>query len=207
MKKFSEEFKTELYQTIEDIENNSQVEVVAIIKPESAKYRAISFAAGAILLFLTFTFFMYSPWVFDVYLIFFLTITSFFVGFGLVEFIPQIKRILLRKKLINRNVEVYSRAIFQKAGMRHTKEKVAVLFFVSLFEKKIKIIADRGANTSVPAEEWAQINDNFQSIFKGSNFQKSLIDNLKKCQDTFSKYIPSVEGDINELPDDLEVDL
>ena len=124
MKKFTEKFKTELYQTIEDIENNSQVEVVAIIKPEAGKYRDTSYIAGAIVLFFTFTFFMYSPWVFDVYLIYFLTIISFFVGFGLVEFIPPIKRLFIRKKKLNRNVEIYSRAIFQKGGIRHTKEKI-----------------------------------------------------------------------------------
>ncbi len=208
MKKLTEEFKTTLYQTIEDIESNSQVEIVAIIKPESSKYRAISFASGAVLLFLTFSFLMYVPWwEFEYFLIYFLAIISFFVGFGLVEFIPPIKRLFLSKKLINRNVEIYGRAIFQKAGIRHTKEKIGVLIFTSLFEKKTIILKDRGAKTSVPAEEWEQIDNNFKKIFNAPDFQKSLIENLKNCKDVFSKYIPSVEDDINELPDDLTIDL
>ncbi len=207
MRKFDEKFKTKLYQTIEDIENNSLVEVVAMIKANSGNYRDVSFFTGAVVLFLAYTYFMFAPTIFDVYLIYFMTIIAFVIGFALVEFIPPIKKVLSGKKRKEKNVEVYSRAIFQKGGMRHTKEKIGVLIYVSLFEKKIKIVADRGAKTMVPAEEWDKIKTDFQEVFNASDFQTAFLEKLKNCQTIFSKYIPPVEDDINELPDDLDIDL
>lgn len=207
MKKFNEDFKTELYQTIEDIENNSLVEVVAMIKAQSGTYRDISFGAGAVVLFLAYTYFMFAPTIFDVYLIYFMTIISFLVAYALVEFIPPLKRTITRKKRKNKQVELYGRAIFQKGGLRHTSKKVGVLVYISLFEKKSYIIADRGADTFIPGEEWDKINQGFQSLFKAPDFNTALLENLKSCKEIFSKYIPSTEDDINELPDDLDIDI
>jgi len=205
MNKFNDNFKTELYQTIEDIEDNSLVEVVAMVKAQSGSYRDISFGAGAVILFLAYTYFMFAPTIFDVYLIYFMTIIAFIIGYAIVEFITPVKRVLTSKKRKNKNVEVYGRAIFQKGGIRHTSEKVGIVIYVSLFEKKVYIIADRGAETSIPGEEWKKINESFQNIFKAPDFNKALIENLKSCKLIFSKYIPSTEDDINELPDDLDI--
>jgi len=207
MKKFNKDFKTKLYQTIEDIENNSLVELVSIIKDSSGNYRDVSFFSGAILLFWAYTYFMFAPTVFDVYLIYFLTILAFLIGFVLVEFIRPLKRVLSGKRRIEKNVEVYSRAIFQKGGIRHTKEKIGVLIYVSLFEKKVKIIADRGAENMIPIEKWDEIKESFQTVFTASDFQTTFLEKLKNCQKIFSEYIPSQEDDINELPDNLDIEM
>lgn len=207
MKRFDNDFKTSLYKTIEDIENNSLVEVVAIIKAKSHDYRDVSLWCGFVFLFVFYTFFMFSPIDFDVYLIYFLTIFSFFAGYFLSELFLPLKQIFIKEKRFERNVEIYGRAIFQKGGIRFTNEKIGVLIFVSLFEKRVEIFADRGAETSVPDEDWKKIKSGFQTIFEKNNISVAFIEELKKCKDVFSAYIPPIENDINELPDDLEVDL
>jgi len=207
MSKFNEDFKTELYQVIENIEDASQVEVVTIIKGNSGNYTDISFFLGVFLMFWAYTFFMFAPTIFDVYLIYFLTIAAFFIGFILVEFIKPIKRILSGRKRLNKNVDIYSRAIFQKGGLRHTKDKVGILIYVSLFENKINIIADKGVENIVPDAEFESIKSSFQKVFKASNFQGAFIETLRNCKKIFSKYLPKKEDDINELPDKLNIDL
>ena len=207
MKKFDTKFKKDLYQTIEDIESNSLVELVVMIKAQSGEYRDVSFYAGILTLFITYTYLMFAPAVFEVYSIYFMTVSAFVIGYSVVEFIPYVKRLLVSKKRQNKQVEIYGRAIFQKGGIRHTKEKVGVLIYVSFFEQKVYILADRGAETAVPAEEWNKINTDFQNIFKKSDFDTELISNLKNCDSIFSKYIPSQEDDVNELPNDLDIDL
>ncbi len=207
MKRFNKDFKMSLYKTIGDIENNSLVEVVTIIKAQSGNYRAVSLRAGIILLFVFYTFFMFSPFEFDVYLIYFFTIFSFLLGYAFFELILPVKRFFIKEKIFNKNVDIYGRAIFQKGGIRFTNDKIGVLIFLSLFEKKVKIIADRGAETSVPDEEWIKIKYGFQTIFDKSDIPSAFIEELKKCKIIFAKYIPPIENDINELPDDLEIEL
>ena len=207
MKRFNEDFKTKLYSTIEDIENNSLVEIVSIIKARSGKYTNVSLWAGITLMILAYTFFMFAPINFDVYLIYFMTLLSFLVGYWAVELINPLQRILIRKKVMKRNVELYGRAIFQKGGIRHTNEKIGVLIFVSLFEKEVFILPDKGAETMVPAEDWNKINKEFQSIFESKDIPTDFLEKLNSCKDIFSEFIPPIENDINELPDDLDVEI
>lgn len=207
MKKFKHDFKTKLYETIEDIENNSLVEVVAVVKEKSGEYQNIPLWFASVTMFLTYTFFMFSETIFNVYFIYFGTLFSFVFVYFLIDLIKPIKRLLTNNKRLVRNTDIYARAVFQKGGIRFTSEKIGVLFYVSLFEKRVKIIADRGAFTLVPNEYWRQFKKDFNSIFDSDNPADTFIDELKKTKVIFSEFILPIENDINELPDDLEVDL
>jgi putative membrane protein len=69
------------------------------------------------------------------------------------------------------------------------------------------IVADRGAQMAIPDAEWQKIKTDLQSIFKSKNPAESLLQELAKCKDTFQRYIPALENNINELPNDLQIDL
>ncbi len=207
MKQFNEAFRTKLYETIETIENNSLVEIVVIIKAQSDKYKDIPLLAGIVFSFLLYTFFMFSPFEFDVFINYVFTLLSFFAVFGLFASIPFLHSLLIKKAKKQKAVEIAARAIFQKGGIRFTNDKIGTLIYVSYFEKQVYILPDRGAKTAVPDEEWKTINENFQSIFNSQNIADELINQLANCKDIFSKYIPPIENDINELPDNLDVEL
>ena len=207
MKQFNEDFRTKLYETIAKIENNSLVEIVVIIKPSSGKYRDIPVWSGIIISFLLFTFFMFSAFEFDMFLIYAFVILSFFFVYALVAATSFIQKLIVKKARKARNVEINARAVFQKGGIRFTKERIGVLFYVSLFEKMVCIIPDRGAESAVPLEDWDRMKNDFQQIFKTDNPASTLLEMLNKQKSFFSKYIPPVENDINELPDDLDVEL
>lgn len=206
MKQFNEDFKTRLYDTIEDIENNSLVEIVAIIKAHSARYRDISLWGAFLVMAALYTFFMFAPIEFNVYLIYFFTVLSFPASYYLLEILPAVKRPFVRKKRMRLNTEIFSRAIFQKGGVRHTNDKIGVLFYVSVFEKQVRIVADRGAEHEVPKEEWENIQSRFDAIFTAANKADAFIEALQTCKETFAEYIPPIENDINELPDNLQVE-
>jgi putative membrane protein len=207
MKQFNDDFKSKLYETIEDIENNSLVEIVAIFKSQSGKYQDISLWFGVALMFLAATFFMFSPIEFDVYLIYLMTFFSFIVAYFLAELIKPIKKTFLSHKRKNKNVDIYARAVFQKGGIRFTDDRIGVLVYVSMFERDVRIIADRGAESLVPDELWKQMDHNFNTIFKQGNVPDAFIKELKQTKHIFAEYILPVENDINELPDDLEVEI
>lgn len=207
MNRFNEAFRTKLYETIELIENNSLVEMVVIIKPQSGKYRDIAVWCGIIFSFLSYTFFMFSPFEFGVYMIYGETLLSFFLIYGIVSLIPRLQSILIKKKRASRNVEINARAIFQKGGLRFTEERIGTLIYVSLLEKQVFILPDRGAENALPAEDWKEMKQDFQLIFSSKDVPSELIGKLGKWQPVFAKYIPPVENDINELPDDMKVEL
>lgn len=198
-------FKKKLASTVAQIETTSEVEVVVAIKPISAFYYELYLISGVIFAFITFTFFIFAPLVFGDYLIYMGTIASFFIGisFGFL-FKPLLKK-LLSKKILERNVELMARALFQKGGINHTKEKIGVLILFSLFEKKHFIVADRKARNLIPFQEWEKIDNNFEKVFTSKKPSQVLLEELLKTKEIFNKFLPPVENDINELPDDLEI--
>lgn len=207
MKRFNENFRTRLYDTIKDIESNSLVEIIMLIKPQSGRYRDIPVWAGAIFAFIIYTFFMFSPIHFDVYLIYAFTVLSFPLVYTLFKAIPNIESKFVSRKRKEKNVEINARASFQKGGIRFTSERIGILFYCSILEKKVCILPDRGAKNAVPAEDWEKINANFQTIFLSNDLPNALLEQLAKCKNIFSEFIPPVENDINELPDNMDVDL
>lgn len=207
MKRFNEDFRTNLYDTIKKIEDSSLVEIVVIIKPASGKYRDIPVWSGLVFAFLLYTFFMFSPIEFDVYLIYIFTILSFIAIYLLVSATSFVQKMFVNKARKNRNVEIKARAIFQKGGIGFTKKQTGVLFYISLLEKSVFILPDRGAERAVPIEEWQNMNTDFHKIFTDTDIADELLKKLNIWQPVFAKYIPPVENDVNELSDDLEVDL
>jgi putative membrane protein len=207
MKNFNKDFKEKLTKTIEDIENSSLIEIVAIVRPRSANYRDIPLWWGVVFMLLTFSVLMFIPFVFGDYTFYALVLFSFFAGLILAWLILPLQRPFIGKKRMERNVELLSRAIFQKGKLRNTNAKIGTLIFVSVFERKVCILADDGAKMSIPQDDWDNLNLQFNSIFKKSNPALALIEELKKAKEIFATYIPPIENDMNELPDDLEVDL
>ncbi len=207
MKYFNEDYKTKLYKTIEELEDNSLVEIVVIAKQHSNSYKDISLWFSVILMFTTFTFLMFAPFDVDAFLIFIITILSFFSAFLIVSFIPVIKKIFIKKARMLKTVEITARAIFQKGGLRFTDQKIGILIYVSDFEKTVCVLPDRGAETAIPEEEWKIIRDGFDKIYTKSNPANALLEHLLSLKTVFYQYIPPIENDINELPDDLEVTL
>ncbi|MFN4149832.1 MAG: hypothetical protein ACK4IX_02730 [Candidatus Sericytochromatia bacterium] len=205
MKHFDSKFKTEIAKVIHEIESISQVEIVVVEKPTSESYRDIPFIFASILSSLVLTFFIFAPFIFGDFLILSGTIVSIPIGVVFGNLLkPQLK-FFISKERMSRNVEIMARALFQKAGVHHTKEKIGVLFFCSLFEKQVYIVADRNAKKLIPNKDWDNLNESLNKIFDSSNPEQKLVDELRKFKNIFAEHIPPVENDINELPDNLEI--
>lgn len=207
MKYFDENFKVQLRDVIAEIENNSLVEIVTVVKARSHNYADVPLWWGVGSWFVVFSFFMFHHMEYGDYTFYTGTITSFFIGMILPLAIKPLMRLFISKSKCKQHVEVKGRAIFQKAGIRHTKDEIGVLVYVSLFEKEVLILPDRGAENALPEEEWALMNNKFQELFEADNPANALIKALKNTIPVFSAYIPPVENDINELPDEVEINL
>jgi putative membrane protein len=208
MKKFTDpDFQTQLGTLITELESASQIEVVVMIKPRSANYEDVPLGLGANLSLLTLGYLFFVDASFNEYLVFFTTLAAFGLGVLLGFMLPVMQRLLAGKKRRKRNVEIMARALFQKGGLHHTSSKIGTLIYVSLLEKLVYIVADRGAEMAIPEQAWQKINTDLQNIFSTKNPPEALLIALANCKDTFNRYIPALENNTNELPNDLKVDL
>ena len=207
MKKFSlPEFQTQLGKLITELEQASQIEVVVMIKKQSANYEDMPWCLGGLLSLLSLGILYFSDTDIEGHIVLLTTFDSFGLGV-LLGFIPLIRCLLITKKRKQRNVEIMARALFQKGGLHHTGTKVGTLIYVSVLEQLIYIVADRGAEMAIPAAEWQQINNDLAKVFKDKNPPQALLTELARCKNIFHRYIPALENKTNELPNDLQVEI
>lgn len=206
MKKwFNNEFKTKLAKQIADIEINSNTEIVVLIREVSGNYNDIYLIIGLLISLTTFTFFMFSPFIFGDYLIYMGTLLAFFVGLALAFIIKPLSRPFINTKRKERNVEIMARASFQKGGIHHTLRKTGLLVYISVFEERAMLIADKGIISAVPKDEMNILESQFNNIFKEKSIDTAILNQVNQLKEPFSKYIPPVADDINELDDSMEI--
>jgi putative membrane protein len=69
-------------------------------------------------------------------------------------FVPPFARLLLRRHRAGIEVRRYAESLFFRRRLFRSRDRAAVLILVSLFERRIEIIADDGLDARVTAAAW-----------------------------------------------------
>ena len=72
----------------------------------------------------------------------------------LAAFVPAVARVLLHGRRTDVEVRQYAESLFLRRGLFATRARTGVLVLVSLFERRIEIIADSGFAGRVDAADW-----------------------------------------------------
>ena len=205
-KAYPPELQTRLWEAIKAVEQHSHVEIAVVLRSRSADYQEVALMWGVLLAWLAFSYVMFAPELFSDTVVYAAPLLAFVLGYALGHN-SALTRLSVKKPRLHKQVEIMARAIFQKGGIHHTQRKIGVLVYVSLLEKRVYVLPDRGVAVALPATQWQSLQDNLQSIFNTRKPLEALILQLQHCQPLFNRYLPPLADDINELPDDLDVDL
>lgn len=93
--------------------------------------------------------------------------------------------------------------VFQKLGMHETKQRNAVLFYVSANNRSFYIYGDKGIYKKVPDHFWEETIELMQNFFKKKDFAEGLVQGILKTGEELKRYFPYERDDINELPDEI----
>ena len=133
-KELPSDFQTQLWEAVKSIERHSQAEVVVVLRASSHVYHAIPLAWGICAAWISHTYMMYAPDLFENWLVYYVPIFAFVVSYSFGH-LPAIKRLCSKKSVLQKNVEMMARAIFQKGGIHHTRAKTGVLIYCSFWNK------------------------------------------------------------------------
>jgi uncharacterized membrane protein len=93
--------------------------------------------------------------------------------------------------------------VFHDLGMDATELKNGVLIYVAVKDKQFVICGDKGINEVVPDDFWDCTKDSMATQFKSGNFKQGLIDGITRAGEQLQKYFPYLEGDTNELSNEI----
>lgn len=127
----------------------------------------------------------------------------FSVGFMIfhetVKRIPALKRIFISKSEIEEEVEEAALTSFYKHGLYRTRDETGVLIFISVFEKRVWVLADRGINEKVDPSAWSEIIDHIVEGIHKKHAADSICKAIEECGDILSTHFPIKHDDENEL--------
>ena len=81
----------------------------------------------------------------------------FLVMHECVKRIYPLKRLFISDREISEEVEEAALKNFYLNGLYRTRDETGVLIFISLFERKVHVLADRGINSVVKQNTWDEI--------------------------------------------------
>ncbi|MHB1179560.1 MAG: TPM domain-containing protein [Daejeonella sp.] len=92
---------------------------------------------------------------------------------------------------------------FKKLGMDKTAKRNGVLIYVATGDHQFAIIGDSGINTLVPHDFWDSTKEAMLIHFKEGDLTGGIITGVRLAGEQLQSYFPYLDGDVNELPNDI----
>jgi len=198
----TEEVQKTIEETVKKAEEKTSGEIVTMIVPASDSYLGAAWYWGFFLcLVMTFCFYLLFPSLkFSYYL---LAEIPLMVASFLIFQIPFLKRLCILSQELEE--EVFQRAIeaFYKHQLHSTRDRNGILIFVSLFERRVQILADMGIHQKVPVGTWDAVVQHLTLDIQNHRIQEGFVKAIETCGEVLSQYFPKKFDDRNELKDTL----
>lgn len=198
--KFDEAAQVALTDCVKKIETTTDAELVLVVRARSGSYRQADFLFGSLLAFAGLVFLIFSPFDFHPYWVAIDVALLFALGAFLSSRSNAIRRLLTTKAFRSDAVRTHAAAMFYEAGIANTAAEMGILIYLSVLERRLELIADRGVLKGVNALEWNQVL--FELHQAGRDAQPhTLSAGLEHLGSLLSTCVPATGENPNELPD------
>lgn len=92
---------------------------------------------------------------------------------------------------------------FARLNMQNTAKRNAVLIFVAPMARKFAIVADVGILPFCAEAFWKELARQLSEGFKAGDYTGSLVRLIAEIGRVIAVHFPPLEGDANELPDEV----
>jgi putative membrane protein len=90
---------------------------------------------------------------------------------------------------------------FHEAGMVETRDRTGILIFVSLLERRVEVIADRGIHAQVADGTWDGVVERVVRGIREGHADRGLVEGITLCGQILASHFPPRPDDVDELPD------
>ena len=123
----------------------------------------------------------------------------FMLAFWGLNRLPSLKRRFISRREIDEEVEEAAITAFFKQGLYRTRDANGVLLFISVFEHKVWLLADKGIHSKVPQHEWDDLVAHITTgIVKGDRVD-AICRAIEAIGDLLKFHFPVKPDDTDEL--------
>lgn len=197
---FSKEEQQKIEAAVKAAESKTSGEIVPMVVDESYEYpRAELIGAGtlamAVGLLVSWAVGGESIWWFlPVFIV------GFFIIQQLIRNLPNFKRKLINPIELTEEVKEKAMVSFVEQGLHETRDKTGILIMISLFERRVQVLADSGINAKVPVHTWDELVAMIIAGLKSDDACGAVCKAVERCGELLQEHFPIKDDDTNELP-------
>jgi len=195
-----------LAQAISAIEKETDAEIVIVVRGRSGSYQHADYLFGALLAFLALLFVLFSPFDFHTYWVPFDVAALFALGAFISSRSDSIRRLLTTEKFRARAARAGAAAMFYEAGIANTHAENGLLIYLSLLERRLEVIADRGILKAAEPLKWNHAVFELKQVALKPK-SESLIKGLRELGALLAEALPPTGENPNELADGPRIEL
>jgi putative membrane protein len=124
---------------------------------------------------------------------------AFLVAFQLLRAVPSLRRLFISPAEMTEEVEEAALTAFYRHRLAETRDRTGILLFVSVYERRAVVLADKGINLKVTPETWQQVVDLVLRGIRTGRPADGLCEAVARCGQIVSAQFPVRAGDKDEL--------
>jgi putative membrane protein len=198
--KFDQPACDSLAECVKEIEKDTDAELVIVVRGASGNYRHADYLFGAFVAFAGLLVLLFLPVDFHQYWVPIDVLLLFAAGAYVCSRSKSLRRLLTSRKFRQAAVRTGAAAMFYEAGIANTNAEMGILIYLSLLERRLELIADRGVLKAVPPLEWNQNLFELKQAGGDPNVQ-TFLQALRNLGALLRKHLPATGENPNELPD------
>jgi len=200
---FSDAQHDAITRAIQEVEAKTSGEVAVLVVDQSDSYpesRILAGVTGGGLLALGLTDLLLADSVWG-----FLPLAAVFSGLiaWLAGHFPGIKRFFIPAARLEEMVREQAVQGFYKQGLYKTREATGVLFFISLFEHRVWVLADHGIYEKISQATLQEYAADIATGIKNGQAAEALCREIRRAGEILAQHFPVRDDDVNELPDQV----
>ena len=203
MIRFSADDKARITAAIHAAEKSTSGEFVAVVARASDHYLLLPLLWSAMLALLFPGACLLAgvslPWVriYQLQLLIFIALAVLLLS------VPGLHLKLIPRQVKHAHASRLARAQFYAQGVQLTAHHSGVLLFVSLAERYVEIVADKGIHEKLGEARWRSIIDLFVAQVRRGNVVDGFVDAIGACGTAMAEHYPPDPDDTSELSDGL----
>jgi putative membrane protein len=115
--------------------------------------------------------------------------------------IPWLKRLFVSEVQIEEEVREAAMTAFYAEKLYKTKDENGILLFISVFERKVWILADAGINAKIDQGRWKGLVELITTGVKDGRQCEAICEAIRQVGDILKEHFPIQPGDSDELRD------
>lgn len=193
---------------VQEVEKSTSAEIVPLVRSESDAYPAAALRGALVASMLvaaaaTAADAFFKPWgslsLFDLWVFPGVFVACFLLVYGLARGVAGLKRVFVSRAEMAEEVEQAALSAFHRHGLGKTRDRTGILLFVSVFERRVVVLADEGINAKVTQDTWQQVVELVLQGIREGRAADGLCEAIDRCGKLVAEGFPIRAGDTDEL--------